>query len=699
MARKGKAKQLEENYDEYDSEEVDFSDDEDFVDDISDEELVPDILSQKPKDSDVSQAVVIVDGLPEVGIEKLDKLQNHIKKLFKDCQGGVISANFPVNANNKTKGFALIELKNKSAAEEAVRLRHNHVLDKQHTLACCLQTEMSKYINVPEKFVPPQRRVYQDIGNLHYYLLDENCFDQFVVIHNPRNTGEVFQGNKTSIYLNSMPEPSLVDERACWTESMCAWSPKGSYLTTFHAKGIALWGREKFEQCQKFVHPGVQFIDFAPNEKYVVTFSPTADNHGDEPKAIIIFEVRTGIKKRAFHSEQRNMMWPILKWSHDDKYFARSGKDQLSVYDTTSFGLVDKRSIKVDGIKEFSWSPTDNTVAYWIAENNEVPAKVALMSLPNKEEIRFKNLFNVAHCKIHWQKSGDYLCVRVARYTKAKRDKNEVKYTGIYYSLEIFHMRERGIPVDSIEIKENIISFDWEPTGTMFGVISGEYPHINVTFYQVAKGVAPVEMKRYEKCPFNSMFWSPRGQFVVLAGLKELNGTIQFIDTQNFTVMHNSEHFMVTDVEWDPTGRYVATIVSWWGHKVDNAYWLWSFQGKCLRKTALDELCQFLWRPRPPTPITAADLREIKKKSKKYAATFDLQDQMRSNKASQDIIDTRRRFVEEFALLYAMNRKRLEEEKGRRIELRGRDTSVTTEEETNEEVIEFLIKKESTVVA
>ena len=68
-------------------------------------ELVPDILSQKPKDSDVSQAVVIVDGLPEVGIEKLDKLQNHIKKLFKDCQGGVISANFPVNANNKTKGL------------------------------------------------------------------------------------------------------------------------------------------------------------------------------------------------------------------------------------------------------------------------------------------------------------------------------------------------------------------------------------------------------------------------------------------------------------------------------------------------------------------------------------------------------------------------------------------------------------------
>ena len=25
---------------------------------------------------------------------------------------------------------------------------------------------------------------------------------------------------------------------------------------------------------------------------------------------------------------------------------------------------------------------------------------------------------------------------------------------------------------------------------------------------------------------------------------------------------------MASDVEWDPTGRYVTTSVSWWGHKV-----------------------------------------------------------------------------------------------------------------------------------
>lgn len=57
-----------------------------------------------------------------------------------------------------------------------------------------------------------------------------------------------------------------------------------------------------------------------------------------------------------------------------------------------------------------------------------------------------------------------------------------------------------------------------------------------------------------------------------------MNGVLEFIDTSDMTIMNQAEHFMATDVEWDPSGRYVMTAVSWWGHKVDNAYWLWNFQ-------------------------------------------------------------------------------------------------------------------------
>ena len=48
-----------------------------------------------------------------------------------------------------------------------------------------------------------------------------------------------------------------------------------------------------------------------------------------------------------------------------------------------------------------------------------------------------------------------------------------------------------------------------------------------------------------------------------------MSGILEFIDTADMTVMTQAcEHFMATDVEWDPTGRYVTTGVSWWGHKV-----------------------------------------------------------------------------------------------------------------------------------
>ena len=47
-----------------------------------------------------------------------------------------------------------------------------------------------------------------------------------------------------------------------------------------------------------------------------------------------------------------------------------------------------------------------------------------------------------------------------------------------------------------------------------------------------------------------------------------MNGVFEFYDTGDMTCMSTGEHFMATDVEWDPTGRYVTTSVSWWAHKV-----------------------------------------------------------------------------------------------------------------------------------
>lgn len=121
-----------------------------------------------------------------------------------------------------------------------------------------------------------------------------------------------------------------------------------------------------------------------------------------------------------------------------------------------------------------------------------------------------------------------------------------------------------------------------------------------MSFYHVKNNGKIELIKMFDKQQANTIFWSPQGQFVVLAGLRSMNGALAFVDTSDCTVMNIAEHYMASDVEWDPTGRYVVTSVSWWSHKVDNAYWLWTFQGRLLQKNSKDRFCQLLWRPRPP---------------------------------------------------------------------------------------------------
>ena len=124
-----------------------------------------------------------------------------------------------------------------------------------------------------------------------------------------------------------------------------------------------------------------------------------------------------------------------------------------------------------DFLQYLQYFPT----AYWVAEDKDVPARVMILDMPSRNELRVKNLFNGADCKMHWQKTGDYLCVKVDRYNKLRKEKDEgPKYAGLYFNFEIFHMRQKQIPVDSVEVKESVTAFAWEPVGSKFAIIHGE---------------------------------------------------------------------------------------------------------------------------------------------------------------------------------------------------------------------------------
>ena len=101
------------------------------------------------------------------------------------------------------------------------------------------------------------------------------------------------------------------------------------------------------------------------------------------------------------------------------------------------------------------------------------------MQMPSRQEIRVRNLFNVVDCKLHWQRNGDYLCVKVDRTPKGTQvhvlkkradswdlaGKNQMVnvfinlFQGVVTNFEIFRMREKQVPVDVVEMKgKNVIN-------------------------------------------------------------------------------------------------------------------------------------------------------------------------------------------------------------------------------------------------
>lgn len=96
---------------------------------------------------------------------------------------------------------------------------------------------------------------------------------------------------------------------------------------------------------------------------------------------------------------------------------------------------------------------------------------------------------------------------------------------------------------------------------------------------------------------------------MVLAGLRNFSGDLEFWDVDELQVVATGEHFHASEVEWDPSGRYLATAVSFWRHPTDTGYIIWDFKGQILLKKNVDHFKQFCWRPRPPTLLSKEEMK------------------------------------------------------------------------------------------
>jgi translation initiation factor 3 subunit B len=164
-----------------------------------------------------------------------------------------------------------------------------------------------------------------------------------------------------------------------------------------------------------------------------------------------------------------------------------------------------------------------------------------------------------------------------------------------------------------------------------------------------------------------------------------------------------ADHYGVTDVEWDPSGRYLATSASAWTHTVclfflmsrncltscaqlENGYAIWDFRGQELVKQIQDRFKQFIWRPRPLSLLSKERQKQIRRNLKEYSRAFDEEDAAEESNVSAELTALRRRLVDEWNAWRVLRKKELGEDRLERLE--GKDESLEEIEVWIDEVIE-----------
>ena len=633
---------------------------------------------------------VICDGLPIVPASKISKLVKVIAKVFSsvaaidDVENTFEMPMDPVTS--KTLGFAFIRFRNATDAQNAIKAFNRKKLDSKHVMQLDKLSTVKKYLDTKEtEYKEPALPEFKPLPHLKSWLTDELGRDQAAVHYEQEVTVQW-------IRKGSAPQPALAPVTN-FTSGFVRWSPQGSYLLSTSPRGVLLHAGPDFAVVARFPHKDVKLVDFSPDERFLVTCAPAEIRAGgpfteqNEGHNIVIWSTETTNVLRSFPFPPTKPVngppqWPAFKWSADSSYFARVfSKDELCIYSSKDMSLVGKKSMQTPGIGNFEFAPVTvggkQLLVFWTPEFNNQTARVCIVDASTKEIVHNRSLFNVESVKFFWQSEGKYLCSLIGRLTKNKK--------AMISSLEIYRLEEKNFPIEVLDFTDRIFDFAWEPRSDRFVVnfytlpvpspearngaeLSLSSRKYALSFYALER-VKKLqgtwkETNRFVDRPASRLVWSPRGRFLATVSMSNVGLQVEFWDVDyeaavtpaansalpaaedlpiNVFLLASREHSSAREFSWDPSGRYFLTYSSTRdGTQGTKSYILWDHVGRQLRQEKFNGLMAFLWRPRPPSPLTKEQRRAASKKVKQLVEQFDMQDAAMAANDSDDLL----RFIE-----------------------------------------------------
>eukprot|EP00916_Digyalum_oweni_P006771 GHVL01011599.1.p1 GENE.GHVL01011599.1~~GHVL01011599.1.p1 ORF type:complete len:683 (+),score=139.03 GHVL01011599.1:48-2096(+) len=599
------------------------------------------------EDRKISSLLIVV-GLPVITVDKESKLRKKLADLF-FTDFTEYQLDF-IWHNDQTSGAAFVQFPDELTATRFLEEKNNFNFFKT-----CLQIirfcDYDRIINDPIPQIPTEPPNDEVIDRRHFYdwLLDSRAREQFVVRH----------GSETQIFWHDplLNSPQLCyggerekAEKKVWTGAEVAWSPMGTWFVTFHKQGVALWGGPLFESKSRYQHLNVQNAELSPNEEYLLTSSVEIRDPNKPP--ITIFKLHNVICCEVVASYT---LWPMSRmfWSPDSQYLAYlSDARTITVLDASTGKAAstpkgEEVLIVAENIQSFLWSPNDNIISLWSQGDANNPSKLILYEVPSLQLLATRTIFFGKDAKMFWQDRGEFLGAVVPKQKqKKKRETAAIEIVALKF--ENAAIPASTVPVETVDFGETTVHrFHWEGGGSnRFACILEDEDAARgkrVAFYEVIRKKVEkstkIDVKTNKLTEFGlrnpqmTIFeWAPTGQYFLLAAPKD--GELLFcqlgLDNKP-DIIHKNEHFRLTDVLWDPTGRYVITAVrvSYDPNfrssptAAEAGYKIWTFQGRLRYAATKNELYGVLWRPHPLHAQMMIIAEDVKKRWREYSKRFD----------------------------------------------------------------------------
>ena len=568
-------------------------------------EFVPDFSS-----------ILVVDSIPKVGPEKLPKLKGVILKIYMKIHDKLEEdhIDMPLDpATNMTLGFCFIKFQDKAQAEKAMEVTQGFAIDKKHKFEVSLYSDLDRYgPDMGDTYNDPDYPAFKARPDPTSWLADPACRDQFAIRHAQET--EIYWANT-----NSGDKPSIVYDGesqksggTVWCESYVQWSPQGTYLATFHPRGVKLWGSDGFEDQGKFGHNGVQELTFSPCEKYMTTYAfPDPNDPGlTTHETIIVWDVLSQAKLRTF--EWRNPLLPNFQveaqtYLHTEKMIKEAKEPEMLTVrgrvvsynpDTYCFTVEEGPSkvhenVRHDAVKplqdpnRLKWSPDGTYVAKLDIHQSSGTDIISIYELPSMKLLDKKSLVAAGALDFSWSPKKNMfaywapavgnlpagikivgvpnredICSRklyqVSDGRMVWQDQGDylcvsmTKMVGKKRSqvLMFFRLKEPGCPVEQIEIAESIRNISWEPSGDRIAIVTGETRTFTISFYSMS-GVAKELSSTGISAAMERQLQVPG-----MAPVAQKKGPK--VEKKELTLLFALTGQAATDVIWSPAGNVAA---------------------------------------------------------------------------------------------------------------------------------------------